>query len=252
MGKTNREKAVAFLKSSETGDNEFVKKWVSENYTPHYPSIRTGKDALLEFYDQLKDMDIKLDIRRVIVDGDYVAVHSGYTGPMVVIDIFRFEEGKIVDHWANSQKTVKKTVSGHSMLDGPTQINDLEKTAENKVLLKELVDDVFIGGDYDKMPSLFDDDNYIQHNPGFPDGLFGLVNGLEEMAKQGMEMKFTKNYMILGEGNFVLSVSEGFFNNEHVSFFDMFRIENNKFVEHWDVIEPIKPSEDWKNQNGKF
>jgi predicted SnoaL-like aldol condensation-catalyzing enzyme len=252
MEKTNREKAVAFLKSSETGDKEFVKEWVSENYTPHYPSIKTGRHELLEFYDQLKDMDIKLDIRRVIVDGDYVAVHSEYTGPMVVIDIFRFEDGKIVDHWANTQKTVEQTVSGHSMLDGPIQINDLEKTEDNKTLLKELVDDVFIGGDYDKMPSFFDDDNYIQHNPEFPDGLSGLVKGLGEMAEQGREMKFTKNYMILGEGNFVLSVSEGFFNNEHVSFFDMFRIENSKFVEHWDVIEPIKPSKDWKNQNGKF
>jgi predicted SnoaL-like aldol condensation-catalyzing enzyme len=252
MGKTNREKAVAFLKSSEIGDKEFVKKWVSEDYTPHYPSIKTGRDALLEFYDKLADMDVKLNIKRVIEDGDYVAVHSGYTGPMVVIDIFRFADGKIVDHWANTQNTVEKTVSGHSMLDGTTQIKDLEKTAENKDLLKELINDVFIGGDYDKMPGFFDDDNYIQHNPEFPDGLSGLVKGLEEMAKQGREMKFTKNHMILGEGNFVLSVSEGFYNKNHVSFFDIFRIENSKVVEHWDVIEPIKPSEEWENHNGKF
>ena len=252
MEKTNREKAIAFLKSSETGDKEFVNKWVSENYTPHYPSIKTGRDALLEFYDQLKDMDVKLDIMRVIEDENYVAVHSGYTGPMVVIDIFRFEDGKIVEHWANTQDNVEKTVSGHTMLDGSTQIKDLDKTAENKMLLKELVEDVFIGGDYNKMPSFFDGDKYIQHNPKFPDGLSGLVSGLEEMAKQGREMKFTRNYMILGEGNFVLSVNEGYYNGEHVSFYDIFRIENSKFVEHWDVIEPIIPSKDWKNQNGKF
>jgi predicted SnoaL-like aldol condensation-catalyzing enzyme len=40
----------------------------------------------------------------------------------------------------------------------------LEKTAGNKVLLKKLVLDVFISGDYDKMSNFFDDDNYIQHN----------------------------------------------------------------------------------------
>ncbi len=138
------------------------------------------------------------------------------------------------------------------MLDGPTQINDLEKTEENKALLKELILDVFIGGKYDKMSSFFDDDNYIQHNPRFKDGMSGLLNRLEEMAKQGKEMKFTKNYMILGEGNFVLSVNEGFYNGEHVSFLDNFRIENSKFLEHWDVIEPIVPSKKWENQNGKF
>ena len=132
------------------------------------------------------------------------------------------------------------------------QIKDHEKTKENKALLKELVDDVFIGGKYEKMANLFDDDDYIQHNPNFADGLSGLLKGLEDMAKKGMEMKFTKNYMILGEGNFVLSVNEGYWSGNHVSFFDLFRMEKGKFVEHWDVIEPIKPPEEWKNKNGKF
>ncbi len=49
-------------------------------------------------------MDIKLDIRRVIEDVNFVAAHRGYTGPMVVIDIFRFEDRKIVDHWTNTQE----------------------------------------------------------------------------------------------------------------------------------------------------
>jgi predicted SnoaL-like aldol condensation-catalyzing enzyme len=83
-----------FLRSSETGDKEFVKKWISENYTPHYPSIKTVRDALLEFYNQLKDMEIKLDIRRVIEDGNFVAKHSGYTDPMVGIDIPDLKQGK--------------------------------------------------------------------------------------------------------------------------------------------------------------
>jgi len=72
------------------------------------------------------------------------------------------------------------------------------------------------------------------------------------MAKNGQEMKFTRNHMILGEGNFVLSVSEGRYGGDYVSFYDLFRMENGKFVEHWDVIEPIQPREKWKNQNGKF
>ena len=251
MGK-NSETALGFLKSSETSDIEFVKKWVSENYTPHYPSIATGRDALLKFYEDLKDMNFKLDFKRVIEDGNYVAIQSGYPGPMVVIDIFRFEDGKIVEHWANTQEITEDTANGHTMLDGETEIKDLEKTRENKDLVKELVEDVLIGGDYDKLNSLFDDDNYIQHNPSFEDGLSGLLKGLEEMAKKGMEMKITKNHMILGEGNFVLSVSEGFYKGEKVSFFDLFRIEKNKFAEHWDVIETIKPPEEWKNSNGKF
>lgn len=252
MENTNKEKAIAFLKSFETGDKQIIEKWAAEKYIPHYPAVSNGRNALLEFFDQLQQMEIKLDIKRAIEDGDYVALHSEYIGPMIVFDIFRFENGKIVEHWFNSQAKVEKTVSGHSMLDGPTEITDLDKTEENKALLKELVEDAFIGGDYDKMSNFFDDDNYIQHNPRFADGLSGLLNGLEKMAKKGMEMKFTKNHMILGEGNFILAVSEGYWSGEHVSFYDLFRMENGKFVEHWDVIESILPQEDWKNQNSKF
>jgi predicted SnoaL-like aldol condensation-catalyzing enzyme len=75
----------------------------------------------------------------------------------------------------------------------------------------------------------------------------GLLKGLEKMAKNGQEMKFTRNHMILNERNFVLSVSEGRYSGDYVSFYDLFRMENGKFVEHWDVIEPIKPLEEWKN-----
>jgi len=75
---------------------------------------------------------------------------------------------------------------------------------------------------------------------------------LEDLAKAGMPMKFTENYMVLGQGNFVLSVSEGEFLKKHVAFYDLFRIENGKIVEHWDTIEEIPEKTEWKNNNGKF
>ena len=251
MVKTNKDNAKAFLKCFENGDKKFIEDNVAENYTPHYPSIKTGRNALLDFFDEMQNMEIKVDIKRVIEDGDYVMLHSEFTGPSVVFDILRFENGKIVDHWANVQEKVD-TVSGHTMTDGSTGVMDQEKTVNNKARLKELVEDIFIGGDYEKMSSFFDDDRYIQHNPLFLDGLSGLLKGLEKLEKNGKPMKFIKNHMILGEGNFVLSVSEGIWNNEPGAFYDLFRMENDKFVEHWDVIEPFTKDKDWKNQNGKF
>jgi len=255
MEKNNKEKAVAALKSLETGDEKAIESNISSTkYIQHNLNVPDGRNALLSYLDEIKNNGIKVNIKRVLSDGDFVILHSEYElfGPKVVFDIFRFENGKIVEHWDNIQEKVDKTPSGHTMTDGQTEIIDTDKTETNKKMLKELVEDVFIGGKNDKMSSFFYDDNYIQHNPKFADRLSGLLKGLEKMAKQGIPMEFTKNHMILGEGNFILSVSEGFWSGEHVSFYDLFRMENDKVVEHWDVIEPIPPQKEWKNQNGKF
>jgi predicted SnoaL-like aldol condensation-catalyzing enzyme/DNA-directed RNA polymerase subunit RPC12/RpoP len=59
-------------------------------------------------------------------------------------------------------------------------------------------------------------------------------------------------HKILGCGNFVLAVSEGAFAGKPTSYYDLFRVENGKIAEHWDVMETIAPESEWKHQNGKF
>ena len=58
--------------------------------------------------------------------------------------------------------------------------------------------------------------------------------------------------MILACGDYVLGVSEGTFGQKKTSFYDLFRINNKKLAEHWDIMEEILPEDKWKNQNGKF
>jgi predicted SnoaL-like aldol condensation-catalyzing enzyme len=50
-----------------------------------------------------------------------------------------------------------------------------------------------------------------------------------------------------------VSLSEGKFGKgDHVAYYDLFRLEEGKIVEHWDVIENIPAESEWKNTNGKF
>jgi predicted SnoaL-like aldol condensation-catalyzing enzyme len=104
----------------------------------------------------------------------------------------------------------------------------------------------------EKIGGYFDGDNYIQHNPQIGDGLSGLGKAMQYMASKGISMKIDKVHRVLGEGNFVLVVSEGTFGGVPTSYYDLFRVENGKIAEHWDVMETIAPKAEWKNANGKF
>ena len=63
---------------------------------------------------------------------------------------------------------------------------------------------------------------------------------------------YDRTHQVLAQGNFVLAVSEGTFGGAHTSYYDLWRMEDDRIAEHWDVMEPIAEKETWANQNGKF
>jgi predicted SnoaL-like aldol condensation-catalyzing enzyme len=154
-------------------------------------------------------------------------------------------------HWDNLQEVAGKTVSGRSPIDGPTAVADLQKTEENRQLVQGFVNDVLLGKNAQKITDYIAPEKYDQHNPVVADGLDGLGKALTALAKAGMPMTYARNHRILGQGNFVLAQSEGTFLKKHVAFYDLFRVENGKIVEHWDTLEEIPAQENWKNDNGK-
>jgi predicted SnoaL-like aldol condensation-catalyzing enzyme len=254
MEKSNKEKVVALLKSIETGDAAPIAYINPEKYIQHNLAAADGLAGFGELMKQLPPNSAKANTVRAFQDGEFVFTHTDYNffGPKIGFDIFRFEDGKIVEHWDNLQETAKANPSGHTMTDGSTELKDLDKTETNKTLVKNFVEDILVNGKMDKLAAYFDGDNYIQHNPLIPDQLSGLGKALGEWAKKGITMKYDSIHKVLSEGNFVLVVSEGHLAGEHNSFYDLFRVENGKIAEHWDVIEPIPSKENWKNNNGKF
>ena len=118
--------------------------------------------------------------------------------------------------------------------------------------MKEFLCDVMQGKNAQKTSDYFDGDKYIQHNTGIADGLSGLGAALEALGKAGIAMIYDKTHQILAQGNFVLAVSEGTFGGKPTSYYDLWRVENGKIAEHWDVMETIADKATWQNQNGKF
>ncbi|WP_421702523.1 nuclear transport factor 2 family protein [Aliiroseovarius sp.] len=240
-------------------DPEAAGKLMKEDYIQHNPAVPTGAAPILGFLPALKESGLSPTVHRVISEGDLVVLHVTYENAQafgaetqVAFDIFRVEDGKVAEHWDNLQPAVPadQTPSGNSMTDGATEITDRDKTAENKALVEAFVADVLHGKAPEKITDYVSTETYIQHNPMVGNGLDGLGAAMAAMAEAGQAMAYTDTHMVVAEGNFVFTASEGTLGTQHTAFFDLFRVEDGKIVEHWDTISEI-PAE-MAHGNGKF
>ncbi len=256
---TNTEKALTLINTFATGDTEKASELLAENYIQHNLAYGTGRDAFTGSVSYLASAPVKTTVNnvRAFEDGDKVFLQTVYNfagaGEQVAFDIFRFDEnGKIAEHWDNLANKAEPNPSGHTQTDGTVEIKDFDKTETNRELIKNFLYDVMQGNHPEKTPDYFDGDTYIQHNTGIADGLSGLGAALEALGKQGIQMIYTTVHQVLAQGNYVLAVSEGTFGGTPTSYYDLWRVEDGKIVEHWDVMETIAEKSTWQNQNGKF
>lgn len=254
MKLTNKEKVVALLNSFNTGDQTPISYINPAKYIQHNLGVADGLAGFGAVMQHAPPQGFKAKVLRAFEDGDYVFTHTEYDffGPKAGFDVFRFEDGMIVEHWDNLLEVQPANPSGHTQFDGGTDITNKEKTAANKQVVRDLLENVFMKGQMDKIATYISPTNYVQHNPNVPDGLDGLGSAMKMMAESGMSMEYAKIHKVLGEGNFVLAMSEGKLGDAPTAYYDLFRLENGQIVEHWDVIAPIPAKSEWKNENGKF
>jgi predicted SnoaL-like aldol condensation-catalyzing enzyme len=252
----NEWKAIAVIESLPTGDPTAIEAYIDpDTYIQHNLGFASGRQTLIDALPTLQEAGGTVTIHRVLEDGDLVALHSEYDlfgAPTIGFDVFRFQDGKIVEHWDNLQEAVTETASGRSMIDGPTEITDLDQTEANKALVQGLVEDVLMGKAPERIADYISADTYAQHNPDIADGLEGVTSAFAALAEQGITLRYDTLHHVVGEGNFVLTMAEGEFGGKPTAFYDLFRVEDGKVVEHWDVLETIPPQEEWQNENGKF
>ena len=248
-----------FLGAVLQGDAETMREVANADYIQHNPFIPTGLEPFIGLLPVLQEAGTTAENIRMFEDGDYVFMHNIWRNAapfgadeMVAFDIIRVDEnGKVAEHWDALQPLVTVTASGRTQTDGPTEVTDLDKTEENKALAVALVEDVLMGKNPAKITEYISAENYAQHNPMIKDGLSGIIEAVETLTAQNNMFVYTEIHAVLGEGNFVLTVSEGQWNGTTNAFYDLFRMEDGMIVEHWDVIQPV-PTEGLANTNGMF
>ena len=256
---SNTQKALELIGTFATGDAELAASLLDEGYIQHNLAYGTGRDAFVGSVKYLASAPVKTTVRnvRAFEDGDKVFLQTVYNfagaGEQVAFDIFRFNgQGLIAEHWDNLADVAGPNPSGRTQIDGSIEASDLGKTEENRALVEAFLVDVMQGKHPEKTPDYFKGDVYLQHNTGIADGLSGLGAALEALAANGIQMIYDRTHQVLAQGNFVLGVSEGTFGGKPTSYYDLWRVEDGKIAEHWDVMETIADRADWQNENGKF
>jgi predicted SnoaL-like aldol condensation-catalyzing enzyme len=103
-------------------DFDAAAKYLGPRYTQHNPGAADGPEGLKGFVAFLKDKfpNNRSEIKRMFADGDYVIVHvhavrEPGTRGNAIIDIFKLENGKVVEHWDVVQPIPEKAANDNGM-----------------------------------------------------------------------------------------------------------------------------------------
>jgi predicted SnoaL-like aldol condensation-catalyzing enzyme len=220
------------------GDTTFVEQFVADDYVNHGPAAITGKAEVLaavRYMGQLpKPANPPKPFLRLIAEDDYVVTNLAFEWagtPKVVVDLFRFHDGKLVEHWDAVEDQPATTPSGRPVMDGPQAPEDLHLTAANKTVAEAFYRRVLLGGEWAALPEFVSPD-LMQHNPRIADGIGGIR---EYLHRQAGVFASTRILRVVAEGNFVVFQTEGGPGEKQAMHYDVFRLSGGKIVEQWGV-----------------
>jgi len=237
-------------------DPTAVGRYFAESFIQHDPNLTDGLAGMKAFAAEVASSPAAdITIYRTLVDGDFVLLHSKYegveryAGPAIAFDLFRFKGGKIVEHWGGQEPEAPPNLSGRTQVDGPTEVLDREKTEANRTLVRTYRETVMVALRFDRIEEFIEGTHYAQHASKIGDGIAQLRDRIASVAKAGGQLHLTPRRFV-AEGNFVIVLTEGDLPSGPTALYDLFRVENGRIVEHWDVLTPIPPRDQWKNPNG--
>jgi predicted SnoaL-like aldol condensation-catalyzing enzyme len=121
---SNKDIVVAFFRMmfQDRNIDEAVRRYVGPSYTQHNPYMQDGVGPMVDFFPAYFEQHPQsvVEIKRVIAEGDLVMIHNLWRDSpedrgQAVVDIFRVENGKIVEHWDVSQEIPENPANKNGM-----------------------------------------------------------------------------------------------------------------------------------------
>ncbi len=119
----NKKNVIAFYeKAINEKDFEAASKYMGPHYIQHNPMAADGPEGLKKFIAFLRERfpHSRSEIKRAFAEGDFVILHvhsvrvPGTRG-RAIVDIFRLEKGKVVEHWDVIQDIPEDAANGNGM-----------------------------------------------------------------------------------------------------------------------------------------
>lgn len=120
----------------------------------------------------------------------------------------------------------------------------------NIEVVREFIDVVFNAHDLTRLDEFMRDD-YMQHSYGVPDGKEGFRQFAVDFFKQDPYMD-VKRFFESDDNTVAVFFRCSFSNGSAAKVVDMYRIQDGKLAEHWDVVSLVNEDDAAVNGRGSF
>ncbi|WP_394620218.1 nuclear transport factor 2 family protein [Lentzea sp. JNUCC 0626] len=223
-----------------------VDRYFREPFVQHNPTIANGFAGIKKYVRQSPKM--RYEVYKLIADDNYVTVNSRVTGvgaTKIVMDVFRFDRGRIVEHWDVVQDEIpaSQTVSGNPMISRSKSLPSPRH--DNERIIAKALHELFDKRDLGAVDRYWSDP-YIQHAPFTANG---KAAHRETMRNLPPGIRYEPG-LIMAEGNEVVAHHRLIgVAPQPVMVFHIYRMEKGKVVEHWENVQFEVPASETANGN---
>ncbi len=169
---THLDKVLTVFHGIAARDAELATRHVNPHwYVEHDPHVGDGVAGLRRYVEQIGSAEHRLDVIRAYEDDDQVVVQAdgAVRGDGTFFDVFRFEDGLIVEHWGFAAPAGPPNLSGHTQVDGPVEAVKLDETAANRAFVRDYYQTFHVKGRHDLADRYFAGSPMVRHEPGVAD-----------------------------------------------------------------------------------